>query len=586
MICTAPLLHALGACACAAAPVAYPGETHAFTTRRHTYEELRRTDPSAAKLYVEAMAQQPIVAMQDAGLIVVNGDSAVFGRQLAPNTIDAIVTDPPAGIGFMGRSWDDDKGGDDHWIAWLADLMRPWFDALKPGGHALVWAIPRTSDWTTRALRLAGFEIRDVLHDMLAGDTLLLNFLASLDDEQRQALLRLLESQTSPVLYQLFGQGMPKSLNIANEIDMHLCTLPGQHSKNPDEKARERMGAHLCPEHPLRVEGRTAFKPAVEHWIVCRKPLEGTVAHNVITYSTGGLNVDACRIGTSKDVPASAAAVETNGYEGGWGGGKGREQGTGFDPNVGRWPAHVVFEHAQGCTLEGVVPEQRDIIEMDRRGGTSPTYVGNETGAFHGSRRAGTFIGEREVWRCVEGCPVRALDEQSGERKSGAKTVSIGPNLRNTVYGRGMGGMAGSVASKGGASRFFATFGADRFLYCPKSPRKEKERGLEHLPARTGGEATDREDGSAGVNNPRAGAGRTGGARNFHPTSKSIALMRWLVRFVTPPGGIVADPFGGSGSTAVGAIEEGMRCLIVEREIEYVPLIVGRGVDALKRSAG
>jgi hypothetical protein len=74
-----------------------------------------------------------------------------------------VVTDPPAGISFMNKSWDSDKGGRDQWIKWMSTVMAECLRVLKPGGHALVWAIPRTSHWTTTAIENAGFEVRDVI---------------------------------------------------------------------------------------------------------------------------------------------------------------------------------------------------------------------------------------------------------------------------------------------------------------------------------------------------------------------------------------------------------------------------------------
>ena len=91
------------------------------------------------------------------------GDSAAVLPRLASCSIDAIVADPPAGIAFMGKAWDEDKGGEAEWIAWLAGILAEGFRALKPGGHCLLWALPRTSDWTMQALRRAGFEVRDVV---------------------------------------------------------------------------------------------------------------------------------------------------------------------------------------------------------------------------------------------------------------------------------------------------------------------------------------------------------------------------------------------------------------------------------------
>ncbi len=116
--------------------------------------------------------------------------------------------------------------------------------------------------------------------------------------------------------------------------------------------------------------------------------------------------------------------------------------------------------------------------------------------------------------------------------------------------------------------------------YCPKAARDERERGCEDLPRKTAGDATDRQDGSAGLTSPRAGASRTHGARNHHPTVKPVALMRWLVRLVTPPGGLVLDPFTGSGTTGLACIKEQCRFLGIERETAYVAIANARLQDA------
>ena len=126
------------------------------------------------------------------------------------------------------------------------------------------------------------------------------------------------------------------------------------------------------------------------------------------------------------------------------------------------------------------------------------------------------------------------------------------------------------------AARLDAEGGTSRFFYCPKASRDERERGCEDLPRKTAGDATDRQDGSAGLNSPRAGASRTHGARNHHPTVKPVALMRWLVRLVTPPGGLVLDPFAGSGTTGIACVHEQMRFLGMEREAEYVRIAEAR----------
>ena len=161
------------------------------------------------------------------------------------------------------------------------------------------------------------------------------------------------------------------------------------------------------------------------------------------------------------------------------------------------------------------------------------------------------------------------LDEQAGERTSNSMRAGTKAGRKSAVYNGDLGRplAADIVGSSGGASRFF---------YVAKAARRERDAGLDHLPARSGGEATVREDGSAGLNSPRAGAGRRGGARNFHPTVKPIELMRYLVRLVTPPGGLVLDPFAGSGTTGIAALREGMRFVGVDLEPEYARIAIAR----------
>src|SRR5690606_17720402 len=87
------------------------------------------------------------------------GDSADAHTLFPPGSVDSIVTDPRAGIGLMGREWDSDRGGRVQWIEWLAGVLRGAHTLLQPGGHALVWALPRTAHWTMTALEEAGFEV-------------------------------------------------------------------------------------------------------------------------------------------------------------------------------------------------------------------------------------------------------------------------------------------------------------------------------------------------------------------------------------------------------------------------------------------
>lgn len=167
------------------------------------------------------------------------------------------------------------------------------------------------------------------------------------------------------------------------------------------------------------------------------------------------------------------------------------------------------------------------------------------------------------------------LDAQSGTLKSGAPGVLRTPVNTGTAYGaesRPAGTPMRGFGDSGGASRFF---------YVAKTSRRERDHGLESFPTRSAGDATDRDDGTAGLNSPRAGAGRTGGAKNIHPTVKPVALMRHLCRLVTPDSGIVLDPFVGSGTTGMAARLEGFRFIGIEKEAEYLQLAHARIAAAL-----
>src|SRR5437868_2630911 len=89
------------------------------------------------------------------------GDCLEVMKGFQDNFYHSLVTDPPAGIGFMGKEWDSDRGGRVQWIDWLASVMTECLRVLRPGAHALVWALPRTSHWTATAIEQAGFEVRD-----------------------------------------------------------------------------------------------------------------------------------------------------------------------------------------------------------------------------------------------------------------------------------------------------------------------------------------------------------------------------------------------------------------------------------------
>lgn len=147
------------------------------------------------------------------------------------------------------------------------------------------------------------------------------------------------------------------------------------------------------------------------------------------------------------------------------------------------------------------------------------------------------------------------LDEQSGESRS----LGGGDGNAMSIYGTDTSATRGN-----GQVGFGDTGGASRFFYCAKASRGERNAGLEGFEERTQDGGDDTRGRPLPIN------------RNVHPTVKPIALMRWLCRLVTPPGGTVLDPFAGSGSTGCAAVLEGFDFIGIEREAEYVEIARAR----------
>jgi hypothetical protein len=400
---------------------------------------------------------------------------------LEPGSVDAIVTDPPAAVSFMGREWDSDRGGRDQWISWLAGRMEAAAVCLKPGGHALVWSLPRTAHWTAMAVEDAGLEIRDCIpHLFGSGFPKSLDVSKAIDRARndRPAILRV----TSWLADIADAKGITRAqvdsymgtsdmggwwlsrlqhrcavptwdqwlrlrdlLGFGDEMDAEVWRLNGRKGTPGEawdqrEITQQGVGKHApgdvigwdqraskdrerrdipATEDAVRWEGwGTALKPGQELWWLARKPIRGTVAASVLAHGTGALNIDGCS-------------------------------------TSGRWPPNVVFTHSASC--------------------------------------------EQEAWACAADCPVAELDRQSG------------------------------------VSRFFPVF-----RYEAKAPAHERPK----LP-----------DGTA------------------WPTVKPVDLMSWLVRLITPPGGVVLDPFAGTGTTGEACLVEGFRCVLIERDPVAVELM-------------
>ena len=465
---------------------------------------------------------------------VLQGDCREQLRQLREGCLDACVTDPPYEIEFMNRAWDGSG------VAFQVDTWREVYRVLKPGAYLLAFS---GKYWHRMAVAIedAGFEIRDWID-------------------------------------WVYGNGFPKYLSASKAIDAHFGVKSGDRPIVGEKRGADILRAYhptddrhtgatgwqesgrdpnlrgsVTPEARRWDGWSTALKPAHEPIIIARKPLVGTVAENVLTHGTGVMNTNACRVGSE----GGGDATQTCRYRPGpcqghdtpnslSGGVTYHKDPTG--ESAGRWPPNLLLSHADDCEYLG---------ERVEKVAKNVAPVGEIHSDGWGTREMTTADADVKtaVYRCVPGCPVLALDQQSGASASrkGKPRASAQPG-----DGWGMTATGAEYDDAGGASRFFPTF------YCAKPTRKERDLGCDELPMVAGHAIVDREEGSAGVSNPRAGAGRTSGGRNSHPTVKPIKLMRWLVRLVAPPGGVVLDPFCGSGTTGMASLLEGARFLGVE----------------------
>ena len=399
---------------------------------------------------------------------LIQGDCLEVLRGMPDNSVDAIVTDPPYGLGkepdalkmltdwietghhdvkgkgFMGKEWDA-----------FVPQPRVWHECLrvlKPGGHLLAFAGTRTQDLMTLGLRLAGFEIRDMVAWVYGS-----GFPKSLDVSKALDKAAGAERETGPVDPARAG----RLVNQRGDYETEAGWSAGNRSVTIDPPATDAA---------KQWDGwGTALKPALEPITLARKPLEGTVAANVLKWHTGALNIDGCRVGTD-DVLSFGSRELGDGIKYG----KCKPTTEGVQNPKGRWPANLIHD------------------------------------------------GSDEV---LAGFP-------------NTKSGTISPHHQRTTDG-GNGNTHGKMAGVLGAS-FGDSGSAARFFYCAKTSKKDRGEG------------------------------------NVHPTVKPPGLMLYLVRLVTPPGGVVLDPYMGSGSTGKAAVEEGFDFIGMERDPDYFQIAKAR----------
>lgn len=246
--------------------------------------------------------------------------------------------------GFMGKVWD---GGD---IAFQIETWREAWRVLKPGGYLAAFGAPKNFGRLQCAILDAGFEERDSILNVVNPDDAVAQFLESLDESQMDAFVKCLsQSDIAGMLAWTFGVGFPKGRDIGKDTGLS-----------------EWRGFNV------------ALKPAFEPIVLARKPLsEKTVAANVLRWGTGALNIDGCRVGTTRGVPASHS--KTAGKIGAIGIGTHRLESE-LDPNIGRWPANVVTDGSD--EVVGMFPNTNPAkAGKPRQGKSGDGYGMTHTGA-------------------------------------------------------------------------------------------------------------------------------------------------------------------------------------------------------------
>jgi DNA modification methylase len=510
--------------------------------------------------------------------IVINGNNIDILKTYPDNYFDAVVTDPPYGLGkepnaaelmkdwiengyhevsgsgFMGKEWDAFVPQPVFW--------KEVFRVLKNGGHVLSFFGTRTYDWGVMSMRFAGFEVRDCIQ-------------------------------------WLYGSGFPKSHNIGKAIDKMEGAereIIGTKERGSVEEAKERgvgflsdpanrnntkqfgYGTELITAPSTEAAKQwdgwgSALKPANEPIVLARKPLEKglSIAENILKWGVGGINIDASRIGTTDDLNGGQYRGENNKINDGHTIFTDTSKTKGeFKQPEGRFPANIILTHHEDCECKGT--KKVKAIKGGRIGNKNGAYSGIGAVGFpkeysKGDGGYGDENGQEELenWDCHEDCPIRILDEQSGVTKS-SKRGSHNSRVRTSgdIYKQDKDEYRddNTYGDKGGASRFF---------YVAKASKAERNKGLE-------GFEEKRMEGRDEGQDERSVAfkARPTPMANVHPTVKPIKLMQYLVKMITPPNGIVLDPFCGSGTTGVACKLDGFQFVGMEQDPEYSKIAESR----------
>jgi DNA modification methylase len=517
---------------------------------------------------------------------IIQGDCLEALSKLEDNSIDTVITDPPYGLSFMGKKWDYEVPKIEVW----QECLR----VLKPGGTALIFAGSRTQHRMAVNVEDAGFELFDTIfwvygqgfpksHNIekaLIKKCSCGNMEAYDKQNTKHKVRPLQEADISQTINSKDKQGKVLQSELS-EQSTHK-TMQGKEPKESSVRKEERIleGGDNLEKTKGELQGSDISEMSEE----ISKDGKKRRIHNATQASNGSISKQTTNkngSGTSRrpqseqqpDREPCAFCQQHRPQEirewSGW--------GTALKPSyepiicarkkVDKTYAQNALKHGvSGLNIDGgrikVEKEDRHAGKRTKTfakkdeaisgGEGSPDYIPSEQGRFP----ANILLDEEAA---------KMLDEQSGELKAGTAGKRNAKN--GEVMKTGLGAYEkewGGYGGKGGASRFF---------YVAKASKSERNAGCEDFePVRKADR--NKEDGIGGdVPNNRTNTKK----QNFHPTVKPLKLMEYLCTLTkTPTGGIVLDPFAGSGTTGLACINTGRDYILIEREEEYIPIIKAR----------
>lgn len=510
--------------------------------------------------------------------MIIHGNNIDKLKEFPDNYFDSIVTDPPYGLGkepdavelmkdWVEKGYHEITGSGFMGKEWDAFVPQPifWkevFRVLKHGGHVLSFFGTRTYDWGVMSMRFAGFEVRDCIQ-------------------------------------WVYGNGFPKSHNISKAIDKiygaerevtgQRISAYGDSEKSETDDGRNLWGKESTKEvflknKPASEEAKewdgwgSALKPATEPIVLARKPLEKglSIAENVLKWGTGAINIDASRIGMKKEdfdsYVKKRLSFDNVDVNKGWKNSSKNLSAEEYIENSsqGRFPANLILTHHHDCVCKGLKKVGSGERKNHEDGEVSNANEGykrpNKSSYTHKDSSVIASYGEETIehWECVDGCPIKIMDEQSGETKS--QRSERGNILNNNVFGK--------YNPQENTTRGYNDLGgASRFFYVAKASKSERNRGLSEFE-----EKKPQHDFGTDFGESRSTRTHTP-TKNFHPTVKPVKLMQYLVRLITPPFGKVLDPFCGSGTTGIACKLEGFEFVGIEQDAEYCKIAEARIVN-------